>query len=54
MFVFLYDRRSEEDSDMVLECSEPNECSIVIVVRNSVADAFFDTGCNGFDESSEL
>jgi hypothetical protein len=39
---------------MVLERSEPNERSVIIVVWNSVADAFLDHGCSGLDDSSEL
>jgi len=52
--MLLYDWRSDEDSDMVLEGCEPDECSIVIVVWHLVADSLFCFGYGGSDDLSEL
>ncbi len=39
MLMFLYDRRSDEKPDRVLERSEPNERPVVVVIRHSLANA---------------
>ena len=48
------DRRAQKQSNVVLERSEPDECSFVIIVRDFLAYAFFRSRCCGLNDPSKL
>ena len=52
--MLLYDGRWDKKPNMVFERSDVDECSLVFIIRNFVADALVSLRCRGLNNLAKL